>query len=94
MVFTSTYNYNDKATQDKILDFLKLVEGHQFVADNLYTEFWLKSYLSFMERNGEYLGLNNTDELTFIQNLREVRRFIPIRTKILIFLLLKYSSKI
>uniref|UniRef100_A0A2P2HXT6 Patched domain-containing protein 3-like n=1 Tax=Hirondellea gigas TaxID=1518452 RepID=A0A2P2HXT6_9CRUS len=71
VVITGNLTYSDKATEDKILNFLEKLESHKHIGDPLYTESWLRSWKAFMGRNGVYLGLNNSDEQSFIDNLKE-----------------------
>ncbi|XP_018014148.1 patched domain-containing protein 3 isoform X2 [Hyalella azteca] len=71
IIFAGDYEYHDNATADAILGFLEKVEALPNIGDPLYTVSWLRSWRSFMERNGEYLGINNTDEVSLIQNLKE-----------------------
>lgn len=74
IIITGDYNYSDPQTRDSVIGFLEKVEGHKNIGDPLYTEAWIRSWKEFMERNGPYLGLNDTDEKTMIANLKEVRK--------------------
>ncbi|KAF2366096.1 Protein patched/dispatched [Trinorchestia longiramus] len=71
IIISGDYEYNDNATADAMLDFLEEVESHPHIGDPLYTVSWLRSWRSFMDRNGAYLEINNTDEASLITNLKE-----------------------
>ncbi|KAF2366095.1 Protein patched/dispatched [Trinorchestia longiramus] len=71
IVFSGNITYSDPATSDAILKFMDLVESHESIGDPLYTECWLRQWMRYMDKNGKYLGLNNTDEPTYIRNLKE-----------------------
>lgn len=42
------------------------------MSNQLYTESWLRSFLSFVERNNEFLNVTIDTEEDFIQVLKEV----------------------
>ncbi|XP_047736660.1 patched domain-containing protein 3 [Hyalella azteca] len=76
IVFTGNITYSDPATEKLILDFVERVESHESIGDPLYTECWLRQWKRYMEKNGQYLGLNNSDEKTYIHNLQELVLFM------------------
>lgn len=50
------------------------LENTSYVTSSLYTESWLRSFLSFIERNGEFLNATIDTEEDFIAALKQVRR--------------------
>lgn len=49
------------------------LENTSYVTSSLYTESWLRSFLSFIERNNDFLNVTIDTEQDFIAALKEVR---------------------
>lgn len=59
------------------------LESTSYVSNSLYTESWLRSFLSFIERNNDYLNVTIDTEEEFIRVLKEVSVHIePIDIKV------------
>lgn len=73
VIVTGDLNYSDTNTQDKIENLVHSLENTSYVTSSLYTESWLRSFLSFVERNNDFLNITINTELDFIDALKEVR---------------------
>lgn len=65
-------NYSDPITQVQIEDVMQQLENTSYVTSPLYSESWLRSFLSYVERNNDYLNLTLDTEEDFIDALKEV----------------------
>ncbi|KAF2366094.1 Protein patched/dispatched [Trinorchestia longiramus] len=71
IIFTGNITYNDPATEKAILNLIDKAENHILIGDPLFSDCWLRKWSEFMNKNDRYLKLNNSDEKTFIRNLKE-----------------------
>lgn len=65
-------NYSDPIVQMQIEDVMQQLENTSYVTSPLYSESWLRSFLSYVERNNDYLNLTLDNEQDFIDALKEV----------------------
>lgn len=72
MIITGDLNYSDPITQEKIETSLQQLENTSYVTSSIYTESWLRTYLSFLERSEEFLNITTGSEQNFIDSLKEV----------------------
>lgn len=72
VVLVGELNYSDPNTQMEIEKLTETLENTSYVTSSLYTESWLRSYLSFLERNSEHLNVTIDSEQDFIDVLKEV----------------------
>ena len=72
VIITGNLNYSDPFTQMQIEETLQKLENTSYVTSSLYTESWLRSFISYVDRN-DYLNLTLDSELNFIESLKEVR---------------------
>lgn len=72
VLITGDLNYSDPNTQWKIEQVTEQLENTSYVTSSLYTESWLRTFLSFVERNNDFLNVTIDNELDFIAALREV----------------------
>lgn len=70
LLLTGDMNYSDPQTQQQIEDLTMRLENTSYVTSSLYTESWLRSFLSIMSANYENTTIDN--EVDFIAALREV----------------------
>lgn len=75
VLITGDLNYSDPSTQWKIEQITEQLENTSYVTSSLYTESWLRTFLSFVERNNDFLNVTIDNELDFIAALREVSVF-------------------
>lgn len=75
LVLTGDMNYSDPRAQDQIEHLTSQLENTSYVTSSLYTESWLRTFLSFVERNNEFLNVTIDTEVDFIAALREVKVF-------------------
>lgn len=66
--------------QGKIEYLTEKLENTSYVTSSLYTESWLRSFLSFIERNNEFLNVTIDNEDDFINALKEVNYILSINT--------------
>lgn len=66
-------NYSDPITQMQIETVMQKLENTSYVTSPLYSESWLRSFISYVERNNDYLNLTLDTEQDFIDALKEVR---------------------
>lgn len=72
VILTGDLNYSDPNTQDEIEKLTETLENTSYVTSSLYTESWLRSFLSFLDRNNEFLNVTINSEQDFIDALKEV----------------------
>lgn len=72
VLITGDLNYSDPRTQYQIEQLTETLENTSYVTSSLYTESWLRTFLSFVERNNDFLNVTIDNELDFIAALREV----------------------
>lgn len=72
VVVSGDLNYSDPITQAQIENVMQKLENTSYVTSPLYSESWLRSFLSYVERNNDYLNLTLDNEEDFIDALKEV----------------------
>ena len=72
VIITGDMNYSDPFTQMQIEETLQQLENTSYVTSPIYTESWLRSFLSYVERNNDYLNLTLDSEQQMIDALKEV----------------------
>lgn len=75
VIITGDLNYSDPLTQMQIEDSMQRLENTSYVTSSIYTESWLRTFLSFVERS-EYLNISVSTEQEFIDALKEVKSFL------------------
>lgn len=61
--------------QEKFEYLTQALENTSYVTP-VYTESWLRSYLSFMDENAKFFNVTIDTEDSFIAALKEVRHFV------------------
>ncbi|KAK9502160.1 hypothetical protein O3M35_012746 [Rhynocoris fuscipes] len=78
VVICGDLNYSDPITQDRIENLTKTFEASPYISKNsLYTESWLRSFVSYIKRNKEELNVSIDTEPEFIQTLKDLWLFKP-----------------
>lgn len=62
-----------QGVQDQYEELTRQLESTSYVSNSLYTESWLRSFLSVMEQNSKDLNVSISTEAEFIQALKEVK---------------------
>lgn len=75
MIITGELNYSDPIVQTQIEDFTQQLENTSYITSPLYTESWLRSFISYVDRNNDYLNLTLDTEESFIENLKDLWLF-------------------
>ncbi|XP_013119437.1 patched domain-containing protein 3 [Stomoxys calcitrans] len=71
LIITGDLNYSDPMVQDQIEELTRNLENTSYVTSSLYTESWLRSFISFVDRNNDYLNLTLDTEQEFIDAVKE-----------------------
>lgn len=85
VIVTGDLNYSDPITQMQIEDAMQRLENTSYVTSSIYTESWLRTFLSFVERS-EYLNVSVGTEQDFIDSLKEVNLVFPDETLLLMLI--------
>jgi hypothetical protein len=72
VIITGDLNYSDPITQMQIEDLMQKLENTSYITSPLYSESWLRSFISYVDRNNDYLNLTLDSEQAFIDALKEV----------------------
>ncbi|GAB0088915.1 patched domain-containing protein 3 [Sergentomyia squamirostris] len=75
VIIAGELNYSDPVVQNQIETLTQRLENTSYVTSSLYTESWIRSFLSYVERNGDYLNVTIDTEQSFIDNLKELWLF-------------------
>uniref|UniRef100_A0A1B0DGD4 Uncharacterized protein n=1 Tax=Phlebotomus papatasi TaxID=29031 RepID=A0A1B0DGD4_PHLPP len=75
VIIAGDMNYSDPVVQNQIETLTQRLENTSYVTTSLYTESWIRSFLSYIERNGDYLNVTIDTEQSFIDNLKELWLF-------------------
>jgi len=57
--------------QQQVENLTSSLEASKYISAPVYTESWLRSYISYVTNNEEYLNTSITDENNFIKNLKK-----------------------
>ncbi|KAH8237024.1 hypothetical protein KR038_003017 [Drosophila bunnanda] len=71
VIIAGPLNYSDPIVQEQVENLTSTLEHTSYVTSRRYTESWLRSFLSFLERNNELLNVTVDDEQTFIEAVKE-----------------------
>lgn len=74
IITDNNLEYSNLETQLKIENLLEQLENTSYVTSSVYTESWLRAFLSFINRNADFLNVTLDTEENFINALREVNR--------------------
>lgn len=64
--------YSDPKTQEAIENLTRTFEASPYISNSLYTESWVRSFVSYVKRNQDYLNVSIDTEEDFIMNLKDV----------------------
>lgn len=70
MVITGDLNYSDPLVQYEIEKLTRSLENTSYVTSALYTESWIRSFLSYVERNKDDMNISLSTEQEFIDSVR------------------------
>lgn len=76
VIVSGELNYSDPNTQNDIEELTQTFENSTFVSNSLYTESWVRSFTSYIRRNGEDLNVTIDTEEDFISTLKSVIVFV------------------
>ncbi|KAH0954942.1 hypothetical protein HN011_012426 [Eciton burchellii] len=72
VIISGTYDYSDPVIQEQMENLTRSLEASKYISAPIYTESWLRSFLSYVSDNKEYLNVTIKDEHNFIKALKEV----------------------
>ncbi|KAI4492180.1 hypothetical protein M0802_009986 [Mischocyttarus mexicanus] len=72
VVVSGEYDYSDPEIQQQMENLTKSLEASSYISAPIYTESWLRSFLSYVSRNEDYLNVSITDEGSFVKALKEI----------------------
>lgn len=76
VILSGELNYSDPLVQEQVENLTRTFEASPYISSPLYTESWLRSFVSYVKRNQDYLNVTIDTEDTFIKTLNEVRIFV------------------
>ncbi|EDV59834.1 patched domain-containing protein 3 [Drosophila erecta] len=71
VIIAGPLNYSDPIVQEQVENLTSTLEHTSYVTSRRYTESWLRSFLSFLDRNNELLNVTVDDEQEFIDAVKE-----------------------
>lgn len=74
VIISGELNYSDPLIQEQVENLTQTFEASPYISSPLYTESWLRSFVSYVHRNQDYLNVTIDTEETFIKTLNEVRK--------------------
>ncbi|RZF35136.1 hypothetical protein LSTR_LSTR009442 [Laodelphax striatellus] len=77
VILSGPLNYSDPSIQQQVENLTRTFEASPFISTSLYTESWLRSFVSYVERNADYLNVSIATEPDFIKALHEIWLFKP-----------------
>ncbi|XP_054287352.1 patched domain-containing protein 3-like [Macrosteles quadrilineatus] len=77
VILSGELNYSDPLIQDQIENLTRTFEASPYISTPLYTESWLRSFVSYVKRNQDYLNVSIDTEDSFIKTLNELWLFKP-----------------
>ncbi|XP_043269886.1 patched domain-containing protein 3 isoform X2 [Venturia canescens] len=75
VIVSGQYDYSDPLIQEQMENLTSSLESTVYISTPIYTESWLRSFLSYMKRNDEYLNATISTETSFIETLKDVWLF-------------------
>ncbi|XP_066586753.1 patched domain-containing protein 3 [Prorops nasuta] len=75
VIVSGEYNYSDPVIQKQMENLTRSLENSTYISEPTYTESWLRSFLSYVSRNEDYLGVKIDTEENFIKTLKEIWLF-------------------
>ncbi|KAG7207898.1 hypothetical protein KM043_009492 [Ampulex compressa] len=75
VVVSGEYDYSNPETQQQVENLTRSLEASNFISAPIYTESWLRSFLSYVTRNQDYLNVTIDDEPSFIKTLKDLWLF-------------------
>ncbi|XP_070168172.1 patched domain-containing protein 3 [Polyergus mexicanus] len=75
VVVAGEYDYSDPIIQQQVENLTKSLEASKYISAPIYTESWLRSFLSYVTRNEDYLNVTINDRHNFTKTLKELWLF-------------------
>ncbi|XP_014293320.1 patched domain-containing protein 3 [Halyomorpha halys] len=77
VVVAGDLKYSDPNTQEALENLTRTFEASPYISNSLYTESWVRSFVSYVKRNQDYLNVSIDTEEDFIKNLKDLWLFKP-----------------
>lgn len=75
VIISGEQNYSDPLIQQQIENLTRTLEASDFISTPIYTESWIRSFLSYVTRNQDYLNVTIDTEADFIKTLKDIWLF-------------------
>lgn len=75
VILSGQENYSDPMIQQQIENLTRTLEASSFISTPIYTESWIRSFLSYVTRNQDYLNVTIDTEANFIKTLKDIWLF-------------------
>ncbi|KAK0078399.1 hypothetical protein PV325_002536 [Microctonus aethiopoides] len=72
VIVSGNYNYSDPLIQEQMENLTSTLESTSYISSPIYTESWLRSFLSYVNDNQDYLNISISTEANFISALKEL----------------------
>lgn len=71
VVISGEYDYSDPLIQEQMENLTRNLEASRYISAPIYTESWLRSFLSYISSNDDYLNVTIKDKHNFTKTLKE-----------------------
>lgn len=71
VIVSGDYDYSSKVIQQQMENLTRSLEATKWISGSVYTESWLRSFLSYIDRNNDYLNVTIDTPESFVQALQE-----------------------
>ncbi|XP_012253050.2 patched domain-containing protein 3 [Athalia rosae] len=75
VIISGEQNYSDPIIQQQIENLTRSLEASSYISTPIYTESWIRSFLSYVTRNQDYLNVTIETEPDFIKVLNDIWLF-------------------
>ncbi|XP_043461962.1 patched domain-containing protein 3 isoform X1 [Leptopilina heterotoma] len=71
VIVSGDYDYSDPVIQSQVENLTRTLEETKWISNSLYSESWLRSFLSYITENQDYLNVTIDSEENFIKTLKD-----------------------
>ncbi|XP_046426062.1 patched domain-containing protein 3 [Neodiprion virginianus] len=75
VIVSGQENYSDPVVQQQFENLTRALEASSYISSPIYTESWIRSFLSYVTRNQDYLNVTIDTEASFIKALKDIWLF-------------------
>ncbi|XP_034952079.1 patched domain-containing protein 3 [Chelonus insularis] len=70
VIISGEYDYSDPLIQTQMENLTRELEATPYITNPIYSESWLRSFLTYVKSNEDYLNISISTEEDFIKNLK------------------------